>query len=134
MCALLLPEINLYYFITLLYTLGGVRRIFVQGRCPLRSSCLRYLALFKKRTKKRLFGIVFYPTTSPVGIVSICDPVTDQLLLIRQPRCEERERERQLLEKSLAVVRIRLRCNANVDLRFASASMQIRIQMIKNSA
>ena len=132
MCALLLPEINLYYFITLLYTLGGVRRIFVQGRCPLRSSCLRYLALFKKRTKKRLFGLVFYPTTSPVGIVSICDPVTDQLLLIRQPRCEERER--QLLEKSLAVVRIRLRCNANVDLRFASASMQIRIQMIKNSA
>ena len=121
-----------YYFITLLYTLGGVRRIFVQGRCPLRSSCLRYLALFKKRTKKRLFGLVFYPTTSPVGIVSICDPVTDQLLLIRQPRCEERER--QLLEKSLAVVRIRLRCNANVDLRFASASMQIRIQMIKNSA
>ena len=30
--------------------------------------------------------IVYYPQTSPVGIVSICDPATDQLLLIRQPR------------------------------------------------
>jgi len=29
---------------------------------------------------------VFYPTTSPVGIVSIGDPETDKLLLIRQPR------------------------------------------------
>jgi len=29
---------------------------------------------------------VFYPSTSPVGIVSICDPATDRLLLIRQPR------------------------------------------------
>jgi len=29
---------------------------------------------------------VFYPTTSPVGIVSIGDPSTDMLLLIRQPR------------------------------------------------
>lgn len=29
---------------------------------------------------------VYYPQTSPVGIVSICDPATDQLLLIRQPR------------------------------------------------
>ena len=30
--------------------------------------------------------IVYYPQTSPVGIVSICDPSTDQLMLIRQPR------------------------------------------------
>jgi len=29
---------------------------------------------------------VFYPTTAPVGIVSIGDPSTDTLLLIRQPR------------------------------------------------
>ena len=29
---------------------------------------------------------VFYPTTAPVGIVSIGDPSTDKLLLIRQPR------------------------------------------------
>ena len=29
---------------------------------------------------------VFYPSTSPVGIVSIGDPSTDKLLLIRQPR------------------------------------------------
>ena len=29
---------------------------------------------------------VFYPTTAPVGIVSIGDPSTDELLLIRQPR------------------------------------------------
>jgi len=29
---------------------------------------------------------VFYPSTSPVGIVSIGDPSTDRLLLIRQPR------------------------------------------------
>merc|ERR1740131_636996 len=29
---------------------------------------------------------VYYPQTSPVGIVSICDPSTDKLLLIRQPR------------------------------------------------
>merc|ERR1712013_697280 len=29
---------------------------------------------------------VFYPTTSPVGIVSIGDTSTDKLLLIRQPR------------------------------------------------
>jgi len=29
---------------------------------------------------------VYYPSTSPVGIVSICDPTTDQLMLIRQPR------------------------------------------------
>ena len=28
----------------------------------------------------------FYPTTAPVGIVSIGDPSTDTLLLIRQPR------------------------------------------------
>ncbi len=29
---------------------------------------------------------MYYPQTSPVGIVSICDPTTDQLMLIRQPR------------------------------------------------
>jgi len=29
---------------------------------------------------------VFYPSTSPVGIVAVSDPVTDSLLLIRQPR------------------------------------------------
>lgn len=29
---------------------------------------------------------VYYPTTSPVGIVSVGDPTTDKLLLIRQPR------------------------------------------------
>lgn len=29
---------------------------------------------------------VYYPTTSPVGIVSVCDPSNDSLLLIRQPR------------------------------------------------
>ena len=30
--------------------------------------------------------LVYYPTTSPVGIVSVCDPSNDSLLLIRQPR------------------------------------------------
>ena len=29
---------------------------------------------------------MFYPSTSPVGIVSISDPSEDRLLLIRQPR------------------------------------------------
>ena len=32
------------------------------------------------------FFSVYYPTTSPVGIVSVCDPSKDSLLLIRQPR------------------------------------------------
>ena len=34
---------------------------------------------------ERIFS-VYYPTTSPVGIVSVCDPSKDSLLLIRQPR------------------------------------------------
>jgi hypothetical protein len=40
---------------------------------------------YKKKVQS-LWNAVFYPTTSPVGIVSICDPATDQLLLVRQPR------------------------------------------------